>query len=320
MPGKNFNKPPLTINQQLNLLASRGLQIANKAQAQHWLEHVGYYRLSGYWRSFYKNQQATTHLFQPQAKFELVTALYDFDRQLRILTLDGVERIEVSIRASISNVLTELYGSHWFLDITNFKSNFNYVDLINKIKQETNYEEYGANNPIFKAYYEKYQQPNFPPSWMLSEGLSFGTWSRIYAFLARDKDKKAIAARFSLSWIVFQSWLQCICFVRNLSAHHAILGFRQFHIQPLTPKTWQQAERKHFCASHSLYAQMVVIHYLLKVIAPGNDWACRLKQLLGRYPQIPALQLGFPPHWDQMPFWGERALKGQKARMVELSI
>jgi abortive infection bacteriophage resistance protein len=306
---KNFNKPSLDISQQLALLSSRGLIITNKLQAAHWLEYIGYYRLSGYWRYFYQDPIIATHAFKSETNFETLIEHYEFDRNLRILVLDGVERIEVAIRAAISNVLCQKYGGHWFLERNNFKNNFNFDEFIKKIKIETNYEERGGNNPIFKSYYKKYQFPELPPSWMLAEGLTFGTWSKIYAFLASDKDKKEIAKKFALPWAVFQSWIHCICFVRNLCAHHAILGFRKFHIEPLKPKNWQAREQAYFKNYHSLYVQLVLVQHFLKIISPDNDWADRLKTLLLKYKDLPYQEMGFINNWDQEPFWLERKLK-----------
>jgi abortive infection bacteriophage resistance protein len=39
-----FKKPPLSIEQQLNLLSSRGLIISDKESAAHHLEFISYYR------------------------------------------------------------------------------------------------------------------------------------------------------------------------------------------------------------------------------------------------------------------------------------
>ena len=49
---KKFNKPVLTIDQQINLLESRGLHIEDRAVAYKVLSNVNYYHLEGYWYSF----------------------------------------------------------------------------------------------------------------------------------------------------------------------------------------------------------------------------------------------------------------------------
>ncbi len=43
-----YIKPPLTIPEQIKLLESRGLIIANKIKAEKYLSNISYYRLSAY--------------------------------------------------------------------------------------------------------------------------------------------------------------------------------------------------------------------------------------------------------------------------------
>ena len=45
---KPFDKHFLTIDQQLQRLISRGMEIGDRASAVHALSTIGYYRLSGY--------------------------------------------------------------------------------------------------------------------------------------------------------------------------------------------------------------------------------------------------------------------------------
>ncbi|MCM0082964.1 hypothetical protein L4X63_15325 [Geomonas sp. Red32] len=47
-----FRKPPLTYQQQIELLVSRGMQIDNCCRARHFLSHLNYYRLAAYWLPF----------------------------------------------------------------------------------------------------------------------------------------------------------------------------------------------------------------------------------------------------------------------------
>jgi hypothetical protein len=44
-----YNKPLLTFEDQLELLKSRGLEVANDTLALEYLHRFGYYRFSGYW-------------------------------------------------------------------------------------------------------------------------------------------------------------------------------------------------------------------------------------------------------------------------------
>ncbi|MBI4801054.1 MAG: Abi family protein [Elusimicrobia bacterium] len=71
-----YNKPPLTYSQQVALLKSRGLVIADSAAAEAYLSRINYYRFSAYCLPF----EAVRHQFKPAATFDDLKALYEFDR------------------------------------------------------------------------------------------------------------------------------------------------------------------------------------------------------------------------------------------------
>ncbi len=83
--------------------------ITDGAKAAHYLERLGYYRLSGYWYPMRVFKPATTTSqqtigdhFRDGTHFQYVADLYVFDKQLRMLLLDGIERIEVALRVAIA--------------------------------------------------------------------------------------------------------------------------------------------------------------------------------------------------------------------------
>ena len=55
-------------------------------------------------------------LFQPGTGFRQISQLYDFDRRLRLLIMDAIERVEVASRAMISNHMGPKYGAHWYIE------------------------------------------------------------------------------------------------------------------------------------------------------------------------------------------------------------
>jgi abortive infection bacteriophage resistance protein len=114
-----YNKPPLTIEQQVDRLAARGLAIPDKARAAHYLAHLNYYRLRAYWLPLERDPKQ--HIFKVGTSFEHVLDLYVFDRKLRLLLLDAIERIEVSLRTQWAYHLAHQYGPHAYLDARHFK-------------------------------------------------------------------------------------------------------------------------------------------------------------------------------------------------------
>ena len=94
-----FTKPATSITDQLALLRRRGMVIDDEASARHYLQHISYYRLRAYWLTYETPAAAGDHAFRPGTRFEDVLALYVFDRQLRLLVMDAIERVEVALRA-----------------------------------------------------------------------------------------------------------------------------------------------------------------------------------------------------------------------------
>ena len=88
-----YNKPSLSIEEQLNQLRERGLIIQNFDEARSFLESVSYYRLSAYTRFF--QIDSNNHTFPPNITFQDVKELYQFDKALRMIIFNATESIEV---------------------------------------------------------------------------------------------------------------------------------------------------------------------------------------------------------------------------------
>ena len=116
-----FTKPPFTLQQQLQKWQSRGLIVADPTRAAHYLRFIGYYRLSGYTLVFQDGGHPDKH-FKPGTTFEQVLSLYVFDRELRLLLLDAVERVEVGVRTCLVNEMSVKHGAHWFMDANAFQA------------------------------------------------------------------------------------------------------------------------------------------------------------------------------------------------------
>ena len=98
------------VSHGFHLPKSCQLIIPDERMAETYLLRIGYFRLSAYSLSF----QTIKDVFNPGTIFDNILKVYFFDRRLRLLVLDAIERIEVSIRAQIVNFLALKYhNSHW---------------------------------------------------------------------------------------------------------------------------------------------------------------------------------------------------------------
>lgn len=110
-----YLKPWLPLEQQVEQLASRGVNVGDRDNAAALLKAVGYYRLTGYLYPFRESEQyvdddgrsrtRVLSVYRKGARLDHAESVIDFDRRLRMLVMDGVERIEVAVRMQIGYVL-----------------------------------------------------------------------------------------------------------------------------------------------------------------------------------------------------------------------
>lgn len=129
-----YNKHPTTVDDQIVQLKTRGLQISNDSLARHYLSNVSYYRLAGYWWPMQSDK--VNHIFKPNSKFEDVIALYNFDRELRLLLFDIIERIEIGLRTKMIHHLSHEHGAWWFQKADLFIDSRQYIKTIASLEEE----------------------------------------------------------------------------------------------------------------------------------------------------------------------------------------
>jgi len=298
--GATFTKPALSVADQLKKLLARGLVIPDEAEVAHYLEHIGYYRLSGYTLPFQIGGAEKNDNFRPGTAFSTVLDHYVFDRKLRLVVMDAIERIEVSFRSALSNSIATNHTPNWYQNPKMFRGEFAHDEFISIIKMQIGHAEKHKKRrdlPI-EHYYQTYSSPDMPPCWMVFEAISFGTISQVFENLAHP-EYQAICKRFGFHRDILVSWVHSISYIRNLCAHHSRLWNRRFTITPIAAK----AHKPDLKPNHTLYAQLVVIQVLLKVIAPDNNWAKKVLDLLAEHPDISRQAMGFPDGWQDRPVW-----------------
>ena len=294
-----YTKPALTIEQQADRLISRGL-IADRTRLIEILTNVSYYRLSGY---FFPHRDANRQDFLPGTSFDVVFDQYLFYRQLRVLVMDAIERIEVSVKAKLVNLLTLRFGPFAHTKPANFPSFRldNYELWMDKIHQQTE-----RSKEIFLQHYQaKYTSETEIPLWMMAEIMDFGTTLTLYRN-CDQYDKRAIARAYGLTAKVLESWLVSLNIVRNICAHHGRLWNRILAVPPIVP------ERKHrpeFYAPRPIYGNRVflllcVLRYMLRTIAPQSGWSGRVEHAIKvKHPAIPVGWMGMPTGWVEYGVW-----------------
>ncbi len=292
---KTFQNKAFTIEQQLELLLSQGLLIPNKEQAKFHLSTVNYHRLSAYFSIFYDLTLGMERHFKLNTHFEEVWDLYVFDRKLRVLTADALERIEIAFRTNLINFMSVKYGPHWYLEESIFKNKVIHSNFLKMVQGICD----NSHELAIHQYNEKYFSPKYPPIWVLMESLSFGACSKLYKNIKLIDDKRESALIFGYHPTLIDSWMNALTYTRNICAHHARLWNRWFVQEPKDIFVFNERmkNRKPF------YQHICIIKKLLKTISPGNHWVRALYVLISEYKHFPVWKMGFIDDWENDPFW-----------------
>lgn len=297
-----YNKPFLTPTQQIEVLISRGLLITNKEKAIRWLRRIGYYRLTGYLYPF-RQQDGS---FLEGTSIEHALSLYVFDKKLRLLILDAIERIEIAVRVEISLLL----GARDPLAHLNPELlDGNFSSVISQDSGKTRHQAWMEKYDRSVAETRKDSVPNFleqfgnqMPIWVAIEVWDFGMLSRFFSGMQK-LDQKHIAQPLGIiNEKTMANWLAHINLLRNIAAHHGRLWNRKLVVVPSFKGTenldrlqrWLKDEESRTIVA----ASIAILDYLVSVMQPDSEWTKRMINFLKDFPEVPNMsiaQMGIDP-------------------------
>lgn len=294
-----YRKVPLTISQQVELLAERGLHMADKAEVRMHLQRIGYYRLTGYLRPF---RIQGSDRFVDGATFTDGVKLYEFDQELRGLVLEAIGHIEVSVRAALTCEMAHAHGTFGHYEAQSFGAGaaWHAAWADGLTSEVTRARETFLDH--FRATYSGYP---FVPIWMATEVMSMGSISKMYRGM-RGMDQKRVARRFEQPAPVFVSWLHAVAVARNICAHHGRLWNRSLSVKPMRPRSALWSDRQDSLPNDRLFFLLVVLRNLLHATTANVDsWSQRTNRAL-----IPVLTgarmrtaAGAPADWIDHRLW-----------------
>ena len=317
---RRYNKQPLSIDEQIKRLQDRGMRIDDAARAKRYLTNIGYYRLSAYWLPFEPPcppGESRLHQFQPGTTFDQVLSLYIFDRQLRLLVMEAIERIEISVRTHWAHALAMRHGSHAHLQASLFNSPWDHASDIARMARELK----GSRETFIKHYLDHYDDPFLPPIWAVVETLSFGSLSRWFQASKDNSAKSAVSQDLGMPKVdIAEKVLHALTPVRNICAHHGRLWNRQLTLSlPIIKRLGQQmvtelitkedgSQQKQ--AAKQIYNYLLVMAHMMRHINPKSSWRHRLKEHIQAGPRHyhedhrPHQKvMGFPEDWENMETW-----------------
>ena len=271
----------------------------DERKVENYLMNIGYHRLSAYIYPFYKSPKSNLQL-KEGTTFGQVLTLYRFDKKLRILLFNEIEKIEVAIRSVLANIgCQELDDKYWITKLEYFANAEKFNQTLAVIEKElaSSKEDYIED---FRCNYVE----SYPPAWMVTEVLSFGNLNYIYSNIASNRLMKRIADYFGLKPQVFTSWLTVLANLRNMCCHHARIWNRDFMLNPAEPKkvpnTWVNTSK---VDKKRIYYRLCIIRYFLFSVSPNNNLHEKLLSLLADFPSVDIAAMGFNKEWQNEVLW-----------------
>lgn len=294
------------------------------------LQQAGYYRLSAYWYPYRVVDPVTGErkdVFQDGTSFALIWNYYRFDRGLRLLFLDAIERIEVALRCRLAYLHTQNYGAFEYAKASYFPKWTNYMTKLEPMKNPALNGKKTATDFV-EHFFKKYgDHHDYLPLWMGVGVSDFGFISFFY-----QHSPKNIRSRISGEWKVksdiLRSWLVSLNTLRNTCAHHGRVWNKVWGTRPYFPLFADQGEwymtyldkarrwvRPSIVAPpsgdsivfhvSSTGAVLYICRYLLSFIAPQSQWKERVESLFEEFIPlgIEIKHMGLSVHWTRHPLW-----------------
>lgn len=323
----NYSKRAFTLEKQADQLIGRGLIVADRDELIGRLRVVNYYRLSGYLYPFrVRDASGTpTDAFIPGTTLETVWKRYNFDRRLRIVLLDAIERIEVAVRTRLVYHFVQSHGPFghlkeqnlprfrkrpwWQRLFRNLRALSNLKGLertehqlwLAKLQNEKNRASDAFVKHFIQTYGDRHEQL---PLWMACELMTCETAMQLAYGVDRGVVQLA-AADFGFPDQQLLSWTKALFTLRNSCAHHARVWNRIFGVKPSVPgknKNPKWHIQPQF-AFDRVGIMLTICHLWLGKVSSTTQWKARLFALFDEYPEIPLAEMGLPADWRSHPLW-----------------
>lgn len=205
---------------QIGILKSRGVIIKNKRIAKQLIRNTNYYNLiNGYKEPFLQSNTSYEKYFSGTT-FEEIYALYEFDRKLRIITLEYILEIEKQVKSLIACCFSKVHGHKNYLKLENFDTlgQKKYGQVSNLLSSLYKKISLNIDKDLSVSHYVSGK--NYIPLWVLVNTLSMGDISKFYSNMVQ-RERNDVARR--LKWGVREHQLaSCLFFlstIRNRCAH-----------------------------------------------------------------------------------------------------
>lgn len=304
------NKIFKSIDEQIEILKSKGLVINDLDKTKDILFRENYFFISGYRHMFMRGNKEKG--FIEGTTFEELYAVFVFDRKIRNIMFKYILVIENNIKSIISYQLSKKYGfkDKDYLNPKNFTQDALRVrqvyDVLNKMKRQIRVN--GKQHTATLHYISNY---GYIPMWILVKVLSFGLISELYGIL-KTEDQVTVSEFYDLNTETLGIYLVLLSNFRNLCAHEDILYDHRtqrqipntkYHYELEIPKD----EEEYKYGKNDLFALIIIFKQMLRdeeFVDLINELSYEIDVLDGKVDTVPLNtilnKIGFPDNWREI--------------------
>lgn len=284
-----------TIQEQINILKSRGLAITDEQTAAAFLLKNNYYRVSGYSLTLRNN-----NIFYPSATFQNIMDIYNFDHEFRMLLWDVIQVIEINIKSVYTYFFTQKYGPLGYLNPELFLDETMHSTIISKVMQQK--QQRYSHEAFIKHHVDDLDEEL--PLWAAIDLFTISDISKLYTI--SDEDIKTEVAEYmgfknKKASTILKTYLHCITILRNLCAHESRIFNRLFITKPSLNKReynlLRNIDTKTKDNSH-VFGYILNIKRLVEK-EKFSEFKQALVELTEKYPFVEMKYYGFCDDWKE---------------------
>ncbi len=311
-------KPFKTIDEQYELLESRGLNFTNNEKSKRFLLNNNYYNVINCYAKFFMTEDDK---FIHGTNFDEITQVHYFDKEIKSIFFKSILEAEKHFKSILAYRFSEKYKNQDYAYL--IASNYNNDDILQVTKTISSLSKIinkykDKNNNSINHYITKHGNV---PFWILTNYMNFGQLLYFYKYLD-DSLKNKVAKDFSyfladnLSIDSIQltsedliSFIENVIDLRNIVAHNnKLLGFKcKGHVRYLP-----QLHDRYFISYNSNKQDVYNVFIVMQALLSKNQYALLHNTLRKRMNylnirlktiniNIILNSLGFPNNWHNTP-------------------
>lgn len=285
-----------TIDEQINILKSRGLTIDDEIIAKTFLRKNNYYRVSGYSLTLRDHDE-----FFEGASFQNIIDIYNFDAALRHILLENIEKIEITMKSIFAHKFSEKYGALGYLKSSNFTNYVEYLRILNKANEQK--EKRLSHEAFLKHFMENCDGEI--PFWAYVDLLTIADISMLYQ-ISHNDIQEIVAGTMGIMPSnrveILGKYMHGMTILRNLCAHGSRLYNRLFITKPSLnskEKKLLRTDENGLVDNAHLFGYILNMKRLLSN-DDFNGMKDRIIKLTERIPFVSMRYYGFPDDWKDV--------------------